>query len=198
MGQKRSTRLSVSNLQPGDDHGTVLVEGNDFYSTPRLSPDGTQLAWLTWNHPNMPWDGCELWVGEFAEDGTLASTRWVAGGAAESIFQPEWSPDGVLYFASDSSGWWNLERIYGRWRDRKRLPVKGRTGHAAMGFRHVVLCFCFAGNDRLQSHRSWCFHVSRRLDTAHGQVNADRLSLHRHSVLRAREWPGRISWWLTD
>ncbi|HEY0764927.1 MAG TPA: S9 family peptidase [Pyrinomonadaceae bacterium] len=102
--------VSVS-LEPGDDHGTVLVEGNDFYSTPRLSPDGTQLAWLTWNHPNMPWDGCELWVGEFAEDGSLSSTRWVAGGAAESIFQPEWSPDGVLYFASDRSGWWNLERI---------------------------------------------------------------------------------------
>ena len=99
------------NLEPGNDHGTVLVEGNDFYSTPRISPDGSQLAWLTWNHPNMPWDGCELWVGEFAEDGSLSSTRWVAGGAAESIFQPEWSPDGVLYFASDRSGWWNLERI---------------------------------------------------------------------------------------
>jgi dipeptidyl aminopeptidase/acylaminoacyl peptidase len=102
--------VSVS-LELGDDHGTVLVEGNDFYSTPRLSPDGSQLAWLTWNHPNMPWDGCELWVGEFAEDGSLSSTRWVAGGAAESIFQPEWSPEGVLYFASDRSGWWNLERI---------------------------------------------------------------------------------------
>jgi len=97
--------------EPGNEYGVVLVEGNDFYSTPRLSPDGTQLAWLTWNHPNMPWDGCELWVGEFGEDGMLASTRWVAGGAAESIFQPEWSPDGVLYFASDRSGWWNLERI---------------------------------------------------------------------------------------
>ena len=105
-----NTIVSV-NIEPGDDYGSVLVEGNDFYSTPRLSPDGTQLAWLTWNHPNMPWDGCELWVGEFGEDGKLASTRWVAGGAAESIFQPEWSPDGVLYFASDRSGWWNLERI---------------------------------------------------------------------------------------
>ncbi len=105
-----NTIVSV-NTQPGDDHGMVLVEGNDFYSTPRLSPDGTQLAWLTWNHPNMPWDGCELWVGEFGEDGKLATTRWVAGGAAESIFQPEWSPDGVLYFSSDRSGWWNLERI---------------------------------------------------------------------------------------
>ncbi|HKG59225.1 MAG TPA: S9 family peptidase [Pyrinomonadaceae bacterium] len=97
--------------EPGNEYGVVLVAGNDFYSTPRLSPDGTQLAWLTWNHPNMPWDGCELWVGEFGEDGKLASIRWVAGGAAESIFQPEWSPDGVLYFASDRSGWWNLERI---------------------------------------------------------------------------------------
>ncbi|HTG85946.1 MAG TPA: prolyl oligopeptidase family serine peptidase, partial [Pyrinomonadaceae bacterium] len=64
-----------------------------------------------WNHPNMPWDGCELWVGEFGPDGTLSSTRWVAGGVAESIFQPEWSPDGVLYFASDRNGWWNLQRI---------------------------------------------------------------------------------------
>ena len=110
-GSEAVNSIVAVNLQPGDDYGVVLVEGNDFYSNPRLSPDGTQLAWLTWNHPNMPWDGCELWVGEFGDDGKLASTRWVAGGAAESIFQPEWSPDGVLYFASDRSGWWNLERI---------------------------------------------------------------------------------------
>jgi len=105
-----NTIVSVQ-LDHNDDCGTVLLEGNDFYSSPKISPDGSQLAWLTWNHPNMPWDGCELWVGEFADDGTLSSTRWVAGGAAESIFQPEWSPDGVLYFASDRNGWWNLQRI---------------------------------------------------------------------------------------
>jgi dipeptidyl aminopeptidase/acylaminoacyl peptidase len=110
-GSEAVNSIASVSLQPSDDYGSVLVEGNDFYSTPRLSPDGSQLAWLTWNHPNMPWDGCELWVGEFSEDGKLASTRRVAGGAAESIFQPEWSPDGVLYFASDKSGWWNLERI---------------------------------------------------------------------------------------
>jgi dipeptidyl aminopeptidase/acylaminoacyl peptidase len=110
-GSEAANSIVTVDLQPGDGFGSVLVEGNDFYSSPRLSPDGTQLAWLTWNHPNMPWDGCELWVGEFGEDGKLASTRWVAGGAAESIFQPEWSADGVLHFASDRSGWWNLERI---------------------------------------------------------------------------------------
>jgi hypothetical protein len=110
-GEAVNTIVAVNTQPGGDEYGVVLIEGNDFYSSPRLSPDGNQLAWLTWNHPNMPWDGCELWVGEFGEDGKLASTRWVAGGPAESIFQPEWSPDGVLYFASDRSGWWNLERI---------------------------------------------------------------------------------------
>ena len=89
----------------------VLASGNDFYSSPKLSPDGGQLAWLTWNHPNMPWDGCELWVGDLSESGEVVASRRVAGGRAESIFQPEWSPDGVLYFASDRDGWWNLERI---------------------------------------------------------------------------------------
>src|SRR5215216_6731450 len=89
----------------GDKAGTVLVSGNDFYSSPRLSPDGNRLAWLTWNHPNMPWDGTELWVGDLAADGTVTNGRLVAGGLEESVFQPEWSPGGVLTFVSDRSGW---------------------------------------------------------------------------------------------
>jgi dipeptidyl aminopeptidase/acylaminoacyl peptidase len=97
----------------------VLVSGNDFYASPRLSPGGSQLAWLTWNHPNLPWDGTELWVGELRADGSLGSTKRVAGGVDESIFQPEWSPDGVLYFVSDRTGWWNLYR----WRDGRVEPV---------------------------------------------------------------------------
>lgn len=88
----------------------VLISGNDFYSSPRFSPDASRLAWLTWNHPNMPWDGCELWVGEFAFDGSITNPQLIAGGLRESIFQPEWSPDGVLYFVSDRTGWWNLYR----------------------------------------------------------------------------------------
>lgn len=92
------------------DGGQVLMAGHDFYAAPRLSPDGTQLAWLAWRHPNMPWDGTELWVAGVAADGSLVEPRIVAGGAAESIFQPEWSPDGMLYFVSDRTGWWNLYR----------------------------------------------------------------------------------------
>ncbi|HEY7317932.1 MAG TPA: S9 family peptidase [Candidatus Binatia bacterium] len=93
--------------------GTIIVSGNDFYSSPRLSPDGSRLAWLTWNHPNMPWDGTELWVGKLTGDGSIGESVRVAGGVNESIFQPEWSPDGVLYFASDRSGWWNIYRWLG-------------------------------------------------------------------------------------
>lgn len=96
----------------GTEDGQVLVSGNDFYSSPRLSPDGTRLAWMTWNHPNMPWDGAELWVGEICADGSVGSTECVAGGIDESIFQPEWSPDGTLYFVSDRTGWWNLYRCH--------------------------------------------------------------------------------------
>ncbi len=91
--------------------GRVLISGNDFYSSPRLSHDGRQLAWLTWNHPNMPWDGCELWVTELRDDGSLGEPRKVAGGADESIFQPAWSPDGQLYFISDRNNWWNFYRL---------------------------------------------------------------------------------------
>jgi dipeptidyl aminopeptidase/acylaminoacyl peptidase len=94
-----------------EDGGVVLVGGSDFYSTPRVSPDGTKLAWLQWNHPDMPWDGCELWVGELSDEGTLVSSGRVAGGGEESVFQPEWSPSGVLYFVSDRNNWWNLYRL---------------------------------------------------------------------------------------
>ena len=95
--------------------GTVrtLVEGSDFYSSPRLSPDGRQLAWLSWDLPRMPWEGTELWLADVNDDGTLGMPRRVAGGPDESVCQPEWSPQGELHFVSDRSGWWNLYRIIG-------------------------------------------------------------------------------------
>ncbi|QIN85020.1 prolyl oligopeptidase family serine peptidase [Rubrobacter tropicus] len=93
-----------------DGAETVLATGQDFCSSPRLSPDGRSLAWLTWNHPNMPWDGTELWVAGLDESGRPAAPERVAGGPDESVFQPEWSPDGTLHFVSDRTGWWNLYR----------------------------------------------------------------------------------------
>jgi dipeptidyl aminopeptidase/acylaminoacyl peptidase len=89
---------------------TVLAGGHDFHASPALSPGGDRLAWLTWDHPDMPWDGCELWVAAIEADGTLATARRVEGGRGVSIFQPTWSPAGELHFVSDRSGWWNLYR----------------------------------------------------------------------------------------
>jgi acetyl esterase/lipase len=91
----------------------IITEGYDFYSFPCVSPDGSLISFTCWNHPNMPWDGTELWVASVCEDGGLSNLQRVAGGATESVFQPQWSPDNKLYFASDRNGWWNLYRFEG-------------------------------------------------------------------------------------
>ena len=90
---------------------SVLASGNDFYAFPRICPDGSKLAFTTWNHPNMPWDGTELWTASFSEDGRLENVIKVAGGSVESVFQPEWSPNGTLFYVSDISNWWNLYKV---------------------------------------------------------------------------------------
>jgi dipeptidyl aminopeptidase/acylaminoacyl peptidase len=94
----------------GSSAPEVIASGHDFYSSPRISPDGKALCWLAWDHPDMPWNGTRLWLAEVGTGGHLAEPRAVAGGRGESIFQPEWSPQGVLHYASDRSGWWNLYR----------------------------------------------------------------------------------------
>ncbi len=101
---------SIVGVDLANGQVTTLTSGNDFYSSARLSPDGKRLAWLTWNHPNMPWDGNELWAADVADDGSLCNAAKIAGVQEESIVQPEWSPDGTLYFVSDATGWWNLYR----------------------------------------------------------------------------------------
>ena len=96
-------------VQVDSGEQTVLASGHDFYSFPRLSPDGARLAYTAWDHPNMPWDEAELWVASFdGSDGSSSGAVRVAGGSGESVFQPEWSPDGTLHFVSDRTGWWNL------------------------------------------------------------------------------------------
>jgi dipeptidyl aminopeptidase/acylaminoacyl peptidase len=92
---------------------SVLLTGADFYAAPRISPDGSTLAWLEWHHPNMPWDGTELKVAAIGPDGSLGEARLVAGSRSDWISQPRWSPDGILYFAAEPQGWMNLCREVG-------------------------------------------------------------------------------------
>ncbi len=100
----------VSVPTDGSSDPIVVAGGHDFYASPRVSRDGLRLAWINWDHPNMPWDGTELWTVELLEEGDLGTRRRVAGGPNEAILQPEWGPDGSLYWLSDRTGYWNLYR----------------------------------------------------------------------------------------
>ena len=110
-GVEAANRIAAVPLDGGAPE--VLVEGADFVAAPRISPDGRRLCWLSWDHPNMPWDGTDLWVAELDAAGRPGAPVRVAGGSAESVSVPSWSPGGVLHLVSDRTGWWNLYRWRG-------------------------------------------------------------------------------------
>ncbi len=112
-GASEAVNTLVSIALDGSGETFTLAAGHDFYSSPKLSPDGQRVAWVSWDHPNMPWDGSELWVGELDAGGRVAASRMIAGGRDESIVEPEWSPQGELFFISDRNDWWNVYRARG-------------------------------------------------------------------------------------
>ena len=101
--------LVAIDLDTGDV--TVLASRADFFAAPRPSPDGRQLAWLEWSHPNLPWDGTELRLADVAADGSLGTARTVIGSPSDWIAQPRWSPGGVLHFVAEPNGWMNIHRL---------------------------------------------------------------------------------------
>jgi len=109
-GEARNTVVAVDPARPSA--GTVLFAEADFVAAPRPSPDGHRLAFVSWNHPHMPWDGTRLHVGALSAE-ALHGVQTIAGGATESVIEPCWDADGSLYFLSDRSGWWNLHRWHG-------------------------------------------------------------------------------------
>jgi len=124
----------------------TLVAGSEFYAAPRLSPDGDRLAWLSWNHPDMPWDSAALDVAELDSAGRPAAPRRIAGGAGESVFQPTFAPDGTLYFVSDRSGWWNLYRLVDG-TPQALAPMAAEFGVPQWVFGQAT--FAFAGRDTI-------------------------------------------------
>ena len=107
-GEAENSIVAID-LASGDPE--VLAFGADFYSNPRISPDGRRMSWLRWNHPNLPWDGTELVLADLDGDGRPTNERVVAGSPSDWIAQPRWSPDGVLHFIAEPDGWMNLFRL---------------------------------------------------------------------------------------
>jgi dipeptidyl aminopeptidase/acylaminoacyl peptidase len=146
-GEPVNTIVAVD-LAGGGEPG-LLARGHDFYASPRLSPDGHWLAWLAWDHPNMPWNGTLLYLAEIGAQGTLGEPRPIAGSATESIFQPEWSPDGArIVFVSDRSGWWNLYAFDLAARTTRPLaPMAAEFGAPQWTF--GMSSYAFAGPERI-------------------------------------------------
>ncbi len=184
-GHEAVNTLVAIDLGSGDE--TVIASGNDFYSSPQLSPDVTQLAYLTWCHPNLPWDGTDLILADVAQDGTVTNAQQIAGGRKESIFQPQWSPDGTLYFASDRTGWWNLYR----WADRQVQPtaqVEAELGTTQWVF--GLSTYAFAGSDRIIAivNSNGSMHLAS-VDPIRGKLQAIESPYTTLSGIRAQ--PGR-------
>ena len=154
-GEPKNTLVMIDTARGGP--GTVLFEGSDFVAYPRLSPDGRQLAWITWNHPDLPWDTTTLHVATLTDAGLSAVTA-VTRGVEESVSEPRWDSDGTLYFVSDRSDWWNLYR----YADKQVTPIfacdaeisgplwnLGQSRYALDGRGQAVVSYSVAARDKL-------------------------------------------------
>jgi dipeptidyl aminopeptidase/acylaminoacyl peptidase len=130
-------------LDPGGAQ-TILVEGPDFLSSPRLAPGGERLAWIAWDYPDMPWDGTRLFVADVTHEGVLEAPHLSAGETPEAIVQPEWSADGTLHFCSDRTGWWNLYALRGS-AIEALAPVEAEIGGPHWVFRQRYYDFLTDG-----------------------------------------------------
>ncbi len=152
VGEPANTLVTLD-LTGDDTGGTVVASGHDFYACPRLSPDGRQLAWLSWDHPNMPWDGTDLWLADVDAKGVLGEPRHIAGSRDIAVFQPSWSPDGILHYVADPTGWWN---IYA-WRDGapdNLCPRQAEFGLPLWNFGAVTYAFLAPGRIVCRRHEA--------------------------------------------
>ena len=110
QGEPKASLVTINLNIPGE--GDTFVSGHDFISAPAISPDNRKLAWITWEHPFMPWDETQLWQGELSKKGRLHNIKKI-NTPKGAINQPMYSPDGELYFVADFNNWWNIYRLKG-------------------------------------------------------------------------------------
>jgi dipeptidyl aminopeptidase/acylaminoacyl peptidase len=143
----------------GSAEAIVVDAGHDFFASPCFSPDGRELAYLSWDHPDMPWEGSELWRVRIDPSGAAGAPSRVAGGRGESILQPSFSPEGRLSYVSDRSGYWNLYQIDGAEGARalcsgpfeigRPIWTLGGSSYGYLDPRRIVACATERGVDRL-------------------------------------------------
>ncbi len=139
----------VALIDPETGKYQSIVSGADFYASPRYNPTTKQLAWISWNHPNMPWDITELWIGKF-NNKTLEAKKLIAGGEGISVMSPKWSPEGHLYYISDLSGWWNIYRLING-TSENIYPIDAEFGSPLWVLGSSS--FAFHGNEVIASYR---------------------------------------------
>ncbi len=163
VGEDHSNSENIENMLlsinlDGINDFSIIARGHDFYSNPQISPDGTRLLFLSWDHPNMPWDGTQLWLGDLDPEGELHNLQTIAGGQQESIFQPLWDPKGTIYFISDRSDWWNIyEYSHGGTRcilsmnAEFGLPqwVFGMSTYSVLSSENLLVSYCDSGGSHL-------------------------------------------------
>ncbi len=160
-GEAINAIVAIDLGRSGASAGEALAGGHDFFCSPRLSPDGNRMLWLAWDHPNMPWNGTTLYLAEIGPGGAPVGIRIIAGGVDESVFQPEWSPDGnEIVFVSDRTGWWNLYAYdIAAAATRPLCPMAAEFGmpqwnlgmstYAFAGARRIVCAYTAAGLGKL-------------------------------------------------
>tara|TARA_R110000751_G_C13775172_1_gene480539 strand:- start:235 stop:2226 length:1992 start_codon:yes stop_codon:yes gene_type:complete len=109
IGEPINTLVAISLSYSNQE--SILFEGTDFVSDPHLSPDGNSVAFITWSHPNMPWDDTQLRVINFDEDGSVVAVVEIPQSGNVSIKQPNYAQDGTLYFIADFENWWTLYSV---------------------------------------------------------------------------------------
>ena len=139
-------------VDPNANAGVIVAGGTDFVLAPQLSADGTQLAWISWDHPDMPWDATRLYLAGIDAGGALTRVRCVAGsGGGEAIAAAQWAPDATLLFVSDRTNWWNLYALHG-----ERIEA---LAPAAMEFAEPAWVFGRRSFAPLDSSRVLCAFV---------------------------------------
>jgi dipeptidyl aminopeptidase/acylaminoacyl peptidase len=185
-GEPVNAIVAIDLDRPGISPGRTLAGGHDFFSSPRLSPDANRMAWLAWDHPNMPWNGTTLYLADIDAEGAPANIRVIAGGVTESVFQPEWSPDGnEIIFVSDRTGWWNLHAYeVATGTTRPLCPMQAEFGVPQWNF--GMSTYALAGDRRIV-----CVHTKAGLgqlailDLANGSLQAIETGFTEFGSVRA-------------